>query len=42
MAMIDTDQVKFEEVFLPYIIDSNGVTLFEKLENNNFLLMSKN
>jgi hypothetical protein len=41
MAMIDTNQVKFEEVFLPYIIiDKNGTTMFEKLEDKKFLLNS--
>ncbi|PKM88415.1 hypothetical protein CVU83_01745 [Candidatus Falkowbacteria bacterium HGW-Falkowbacteria-2] len=38
MAMIDTQMVKFEEVFLPYIVDKNNETLFEKVENKNFLL----
>lgn len=38
MAMIDTEMVKFQEVFLPYIIDKNEETLFEKMESKNFLL----
>ncbi|MFA6048289.1 MAG: hypothetical protein WC737_05790 [Parcubacteria group bacterium] len=38
MALIDTEMVKFEEVFLPYIVDQNNKTLFEKMESKNFLL----
>jgi len=38
MAMVDTQMVKFEEVFLPYIVDKNNETLFEKMESKNFLL----
>ena len=38
MALIDINMVKFEEVFMPYIVDSNGRTLFEKLEERQFLL----
>jgi hypothetical protein len=38
MALLDIDMVKFEEVFMPYIVDSQGRTLFEKLEEKQFLL----
>ena len=38
MALLDINMVKFEEVFMPYIVDSNGRTLFEKLEERQFLL----
>lgn len=38
MALLDINMVKFEEVFMPYIVDSNGRTLFEKLEERHFLL----
>ena len=38
MALIDTEQVKMEEVFLPYAIGRDGKTFFEMVENNNFLL----
>lgn len=37
MAMIDTNQVKFEQVFLPYMIDGKGETMFEKIEKQQFL-----
>jgi len=38
MALIDTKMVKIEEVFLPYIVDNSGVSLFSKLEQSHFLL----
>ena len=41
MALLDINMVKFEEVFMPYIVDSNGKTLFEKLEEKQFLLTQK-
>ena len=41
MALLDINMVKFEEVFMPYIVDSNGRTLFEKLEERQFLLTQK-
>ena len=40
MAMIDTEMVKFEEVFLPYIVDQKGETFFEKMEERKFMLPS--
>lgn len=38
MALLDIHMVKFEEVFMPYITDANGCTLFEKMEEKQFLL----
>ena len=38
MALLDIHMVKLEEVFMPYIIDSHGNTLFEKFEEKQFLL----
>jgi len=38
MALIDTEMVKMEQVFLPYMIDSQGKTYFEHLESKQFLL----
>lgn len=38
MALLDINMVKFEEVFMPYIVDKNGQTLYEKLEEKRFLL----
>ncbi len=41
MALIDTGMVKFEEVFLPYMLDRSGKTYFETLEPKHFLLESR-
>jgi hypothetical protein len=38
MALLDINMVRFEEVFMPYIVDEGGQTLFEKLEEKQFLL----
>jgi hypothetical protein len=38
MALIDTEMVKPEEVFLPYMITREGKTYFETLEEKQFLL----
>lgn len=38
MALLDIEMVRFEEIFLPYIEISNGQTIFEKLEEQQFLL----
>jgi len=40
MAMIDTEMVKLEEVFLPYMAGQGGKTYFEILENRGFMLPS--
>lgn len=38
MALLDIEMVRFEEIFLPYIETSNGQTIFQKLEEHQFLL----
>lgn len=38
MALLDIEMVRFEEIFLPYIVDKHGQTLFEKIEHRQFLL----
>lgn len=38
MALLYINMVKMEEVFMPYIVDKSGQTLFEKLEEKRFLL----
>ena len=38
MALLDIEMVKMEEIFMPYIIDQKGKTLYEKLEQKQFLL----
>lgn len=40
MALIETGMVKFEEVFLPYMVDRSGKTYFETLEEKQFQLES--
>jgi hypothetical protein len=42
MALIDTRQVKLEQVFLPYLIVKDNETLFEQLERKQFALPSGN
>lgn len=37
-AIIETGMVKTEEVFLPYMIAGDGRTLYQILENKDFLL----
>ena len=38
MAILETEMVIMEQVFLPYIVDSKGRTLFEVMVANKFLL----
>lgn len=38
MALLDIEMVRFEEIFLPYIETDNGQTIFERLEDKQFLL----
>jgi hypothetical protein len=38
MALLDIEMVRMEEIFMPYIVDNQGKTLFEKLEEKQFLL----
>lgn len=40
IALIETEQVKVEEVMLPYLTTPEGVTLFEIMEKNKFALPS--
>lgn len=37
-ALIETEQVKIEEVLLPYLTNQSGRTLFELMEQGNFKL----
>ncbi len=36
VALVQADQVKMEEVFLPFLQDSCGQTLYQSLENKGF------
>lgn len=38
MALLDIQMVEFEEIFMPYIIDEQGKTLFERLKEKQFLI----
>ena len=38
MALLDVNMVSLQEIFLPYIVDKSGQTVYEKLEQRNFLL----
>ena len=40
LALVATEMVKLEEVFLPYMEDGTGVTFFERMEERGFLLPS--
>jgi len=39
LALVQTDMVKIQEVFLPYMMDVSGQTLYERLEQNKFNLL---
>lgn len=41
MALLDIEMVRFEEIFLPYIETRDGQTIFERLEERQFLLEEK-
>ena len=38
MALIETEQVKLEEIFLPYMTDGSGKTLYEYMKEGDFKL----
>lgn len=38
MALLDVEMVTLQEIFLPYIVDQNGQTVYEKLEQSQFLM----
>lgn len=38
MALLDIEMVRFEEIFLPYIETNNGQTIFERLEEKQYLI----
>lgn len=38
MALLDIEMVRFEEIFLPYIETDDGQTIYERLEEKQFLL----
>ena len=38
MALIDTEMVQIEEIFLPYILNSRGETVYQMFENRRLML----
>lgn len=42
MAMVDANLVTIQEVFLPYALTKDGVTLYNMLESDNKLLLINN
>lgn len=42
MALLDIEMVRFEEIFLPYIETQTGQTIYERLEERQFLLEEAN
>ena len=38
MALLDIEMVRFEEIFLPYIETADGQTIYQRLEQRQFLL----
>ena len=38
MALLEIEMAKIEEIFLPYMVNSSGETLFERLKQRGFLL----
>ena len=38
MALLEIEIAKIEEIFLLYMVNSAGVTLFERLKQRGFLL----
>ena len=38
MALLDIEMVRFEEIFLPYIEVPGGQTIYERMEEKQFLL----
>jgi len=42
LALIEANQVKIEQVFLPYAITSQGITLYEQIVSDPCLLLERN
>lgn len=38
MAILESEMVQMDEIFLPYMIDRSGKTLFQKYQNGQLLL----
>ena len=40
MAILDAEMVRMEEIFLPYMTDNNGQTMFQRLQERGFLQLA--
>lgn len=38
MALIETEMVTIDQIFLPYILNNNGQTLYEAFSNNQLMI----
>ena len=38
LALVETEMVRIEEVFMPYLVVGKGQTLYQKLQNSQFQL----
>lgn len=38
MALLETEQVELEEIFLPYMINTSGQTLYQAFKNNQLMI----
>ena len=38
MAILESEMVQMDEIFLPYMVNNNGQTLFEAYRNNQLML----
>lgn len=38
MAVLETEMVEMEEIFLPYVLNNKGQTLYEAFKTNNLML----
>lgn len=41
MALIETEMVTIDEIFLPYILNQNGQTLYETFQENQKLMLGE-
>jgi len=38
MAILESEMVQMDEIFLPYMVNNNGQTFFEAYRNNQLML----
>ena len=41
MAILESEMVQMDEIFLPYMVDNSGQTLYQAYQNNQLLLEGK-